>query len=221
VEEIEAGKTVSQTWCVLYWNHKSPTNSEHIITVQCLIRSVCRILCWHRALGFDSRLGAGNVSLRHRVQTGSEDHPADYTVGTEALSLWVKRPGSETDHSRLSSAEVKNAWIYTTTLPICLRGVVLSWVEGQLYLNLYHLLYFETFYIHDLHFHSNSRCSTSFPPSVRARTFTQQIGNLSCDKTFAPSLCLIFHIRFIFNSRSVLTKSIHFHFIIHNRTVTH
>jgi len=29
----------------------------------------------------------------------------------------VKRPGSEADHSRPSSAEVKNAWIYTSTPP--------------------------------------------------------------------------------------------------------
>jgi hypothetical protein len=32
------------------------------------------------------------------------------------LSLGVKRPGRETDHSPLSSAEVNNAWSYTSTL---------------------------------------------------------------------------------------------------------
>jgi hypothetical protein len=32
-------------------------------------------------LEFDSRLGAGNFSLHHRVQTGSEAHPASYPVG--------------------------------------------------------------------------------------------------------------------------------------------
>jgi hypothetical protein len=37
-----------------------------------------------------------------------------------ALSLGVKRPGSEADHSPLSSAEVKNAWSYTSTPPGCL-----------------------------------------------------------------------------------------------------
>jgi hypothetical protein len=31
-----------------------------------------------------------------------------------ALSLWVKRPGHEVDHSHPSSAEVKNAWTYTS-----------------------------------------------------------------------------------------------------------
>jgi hypothetical protein len=43
-----------------------------------------------------------------------------------ALSLGVKRPGREADHARPSSAEVKNAWSYTSTSPIRLHGVVLS-----------------------------------------------------------------------------------------------
>jgi hypothetical protein len=43
-----------------------------------------------------------------------------------ALSLGVKRPGHEADHSPPSSAEVKNAWSYTSTPPIRLHGVVLS-----------------------------------------------------------------------------------------------
>jgi hypothetical protein len=43
-----------------------------------------------------------------------------------ALSLGKKRPGREADHSPPSSAEVKNAWSYTSTPPIHLDGVVLS-----------------------------------------------------------------------------------------------
>jgi hypothetical protein len=42
------------------------------------------------------------------------------------LSLGVKRPGHEADHSRPSSAKVKNAWGYASTSPIRLHGVVLS-----------------------------------------------------------------------------------------------
>jgi hypothetical protein len=41
------------------------------------------------------------------VQTGSGAHPASYPVGTAALSLRVKRPEREADHSPPSSAEVK------------------------------------------------------------------------------------------------------------------
>jgi hypothetical protein len=44
-----------------------------------------------------------------------------------ALSLGVKRSGRESDHSPPSTAEVKNAWGYTSTLPIRLHGAVLSY----------------------------------------------------------------------------------------------
>jgi hypothetical protein len=43
-----------------------------------------------------------------------------------ALSLDVNWPGCEADHSSPSSAKIKNAWSYTSTLPIRLHGVVLS-----------------------------------------------------------------------------------------------
>jgi hypothetical protein len=46
---------------------------------------------------------AGNSSLRHRVQTGSETHSASYPMGTGGSF----RPGREADHSPPSSAKVK------------------------------------------------------------------------------------------------------------------
>jgi hypothetical protein len=50
---------------------------------------------------------AGNFSLHHRFQNGSEAHPASYPMGTKAPSLEVKRPGHEADHSPPSIVEVK------------------------------------------------------------------------------------------------------------------
>jgi len=38
----------------------------------------------------------------------------------------VKRPGREADYQPPSSAEVKNAWNYTSSPPVHLNGVVLS-----------------------------------------------------------------------------------------------
>jgi hypothetical protein len=38
----------------------------------------------------------------------------------------VKEVGREVDHSPPSSAEVKNEWIYTSTLPVRLHGVMLN-----------------------------------------------------------------------------------------------
>jgi hypothetical protein len=60
-------------------------------------------------------VGAGNFSLHHRVQNGSGAHPASYPMGTRGSFLGVKRPRREADHSPPSSAEVKNAWSYTST----------------------------------------------------------------------------------------------------------
>jgi len=47
-------------------------------------------------------------------------------MGTGGSFSEVKRPGRESDHSPTSSAEVKNAWSYISSLPIRLHGVVLS-----------------------------------------------------------------------------------------------
>jgi hypothetical protein len=55
-----------------------------------------------------------NLSIHYPVQTGSVAHPASYPRGTSALSLRVRRPGHEANHSPLSCAEIKNAWSYTS-----------------------------------------------------------------------------------------------------------
>jgi hypothetical protein len=46
--------------------------------------------------------------------------------GTGGSFLGVKRPGREADHSPPASVEVKKMWIYTSTQPIRLHGVVLN-----------------------------------------------------------------------------------------------
>jgi hypothetical protein len=66
------------------------------------------------------RAGAGNFSLH---QNGSETNPASYPMGPGALSLGIKRPERETDHSPPYSGEVKNAWSYTSD-PQC---VFMAW----------------------------------------------------------------------------------------------
>jgi hypothetical protein len=63
---------------------------------------------------FESRQGAGNFPLHHRVQTGSGTHQTSYPMSTRGSFPGVKRPGREVDHSP-SSAEVKNVWSYTST----------------------------------------------------------------------------------------------------------
>jgi hypothetical protein len=75
-----------------------------------------------RGYGLDDRrsrvrvpAGAGNFSLHHRVQIGSGAHPASYPMGTRGSYPGGKAAGREADHSPPSSAEVKNAWSYTST----------------------------------------------------------------------------------------------------------
>jgi len=50
-----------------------------------------------------------------RPALGPTQPPIQWVTGT--LSLGVKRPGREGDHSPPSSAEIKNAWSYTSTPP--------------------------------------------------------------------------------------------------------
>jgi hypothetical protein len=77
--------------------------------------------------GFESRQGLGILLLTtaSRLALGPTQPPIQRVPG--ALSLGVKRPGSEADHSPPSSAEVKNVWSYTSTPPGCFHGVVLSY----------------------------------------------------------------------------------------------
>jgi hypothetical protein len=89
------------------------------------------VYCWATGwtigvLGFDSRRGLGIFLLTtvSRMALGPNQPPIQGVPG--ALSLGVKRPVREADHSPPSSAEVKNAWSYTSTPSVRLHVVVLS-----------------------------------------------------------------------------------------------
>jgi hypothetical protein len=65
-------------------------------------------------LGFDFRRGLGIFLFTtvSRTALGPTQPPIQWEPG--AISLGVKRPGREADHPPPSSAEVKNAWSYTS-----------------------------------------------------------------------------------------------------------
>jgi hypothetical protein len=73
---------------------------------------------------FPGVLGIFLLTTVSRTALGPTQSPIQWVPGT--LYLGVKRPGREADHSSQFSAEVKNAWNYTSTSPIRLHGVVLS-----------------------------------------------------------------------------------------------
>jgi hypothetical protein len=75
-----------------------------------------------RVLGFD--WGIFLFTTTSRTALGPTQPPIQWVP--RALSLGVKLPGSEADHSPPSSAEVKDVWSHTSTPPIHLHGVVLS-----------------------------------------------------------------------------------------------
>jgi hypothetical protein len=64
---------------------------------------------------FESRQGIGIFLLTtvSRPALGPTQSPIHWVPG--ALSLGIKRPGCEADHSPPSSAELKNSWSYIST----------------------------------------------------------------------------------------------------------
>jgi hypothetical protein len=62
---------------------------------------------------FPAGLGIFLFTTASRTALGPTQFPIQWILGV--LSLGVKRPGRETDHSPPCSAEVKNAWSYTPT----------------------------------------------------------------------------------------------------------
>ena len=82
-----------------------------------------RFVYWLDVPGIESRWGARFSSP---VQTGSEAHPASYTMGTGSFP-GVKRPGRAVDHPPPSSAEVKQRvqlYLYSPSGP---SWPVLGW----------------------------------------------------------------------------------------------
>jgi hypothetical protein len=69
-------------------------------------------------------LGIVLITTASRSALGPTQTPIQWVPG--ALSLGVKRPGREADQSPPTSAEVRNAWSYTSTPPTRIYGVVLS-----------------------------------------------------------------------------------------------
>jgi hypothetical protein len=70
------------------------------------------------------RLGVFLFSTVSRPALGPNQPPVQWVPG--ALTLGVKRPVREADHSPASSAEVKSAWMYNSIPSLRLHGVVLS-----------------------------------------------------------------------------------------------
>jgi hypothetical protein len=71
-----------------------------------------------RGVGVRVPEGSRIFSMSFRPFLESTKLPIQWVRG--ALSLGVKRPGREAEHSTPASAEVKKIWIYTSTPPYAL-----------------------------------------------------------------------------------------------------
>jgi hypothetical protein len=90
----------------------SPTrNSVFLVLISAKIRSRDSVVSIATGYGLDDR-GIG-VSLPVILRIFSSRRPA--RLWAPALSLEVKRPERQGDHSPPGSAEAKNMWIYTST----------------------------------------------------------------------------------------------------------
>jgi hypothetical protein len=58
---------------------------------------------------------SSNVSVLHAVQAGSGVQPAPYSKDIRVFFCGIKRAEREADYSYISSTEVTNAWMYTST----------------------------------------------------------------------------------------------------------
>jgi len=95
--------------------------------------------CWldDRCSGVRFPTEAGGIFLfttASRMAPGPTQPPIQSVPG--ALSLRVKRPRSETDHSPPSYDEVKNTWSYTTTPQYAFMAWCSIKAQEQLYFTL-------------------------------------------------------------------------------------
>jgi hypothetical protein len=84
--------------------------------------------------GFNSRTQGKDFSLLHNLQTGSDAHPASYTVGTGASfpEGYSSRSEKPTTHLHLV-LRLRMVTLYLHT-PICLHGLVFNYLSpGKLY----------------------------------------------------------------------------------------
>jgi hypothetical protein len=94
---------------------------------------------WDEWSEFESRQGPGIFFFTTASIPALEPTQPPIQWKPGVFSLGVKRPGCEAELSSLSSAEVKNAWSYTSTSPQRLHGVVLRKAQGQIHVLRFHI----------------------------------------------------------------------------------
>jgi hypothetical protein len=113
------GEEFLTSWATISSLNMALLHESSLVVISAQIRTI-------GVLGFDSQRVLGNFlfTTASRTALGPTQPPIQWLPG--ALSLEVKRPGRETDHSPPSSAEVKECVELYFHSPIRLHGVVHS-----------------------------------------------------------------------------------------------
>jgi hypothetical protein len=85
------------------WTSGKVTSRDSCVSIVTRLRAI-----WFR---FPERA----AMVLHSVHIGSWTHSVPYPMGTGRFSPGIKRPWYKANHSLPSSAEIKNAWRYTST----------------------------------------------------------------------------------------------------------
>jgi hypothetical protein len=94
-----------------------------------IAHSVHQADCRLDSPALESQREARDFSHLQNVQTGCGTHPPSYSMGTVVISLGVKQPGHDIDHSPSSSAEVKNECSNASTPFTVCTGTLLCYVN--------------------------------------------------------------------------------------------
>jgi hypothetical protein len=122
-------KRMKNSWSRTGFNPDAPRSRDDVNFVSLLSVRLCFLLCLFSystsflfflslsflLLGFNFRRGLGIFLFTTVSGTVLKPTQSPFQWLPGALSLRVKRPGREADHSSPSSAEVKNAGSYTST----------------------------------------------------------------------------------------------------------
>ena len=100
--------------------------------------NLCILYMFDREIVVRLLTGAKYLSLLLNVQSGSEDQPASYSVGSGNLSPGIKWQGCEADLSPPSNAKFRNKWSYNVKFKVFpLKASAGPWESGRIRLRIF------------------------------------------------------------------------------------
>jgi hypothetical protein len=92
---------------------------------------------WLKDQGVGVRVPVGTTSMLSRQVLGPTQPTIQWVLLTRRFAQ-VKWLGLEANHSPSTSAEIKKAWIYTSTPLLCLHSILFNWIKTGATLPYFH-----------------------------------------------------------------------------------